>query len=764
GEAVVVGDIVLLEAGDKVPADMRLLKVHGLQIQEALLTGESLPVDKQTAPVEADAGLGDQLCMAFSGTTVTAGTAQGVVIATGEATQIGRISGLLASVESLTTPLVEQMDVFAKYLTFFILGVSALVLGYELYATTTPFDELFMAIVGLAVAAIPEGLPAVLTITLAIGVQAMARRNAIVRRLPAIETIGAVSVICTDKTGTLTRNEMMVTTLVLDGGVATVTGQGYEPIGDVTQGDVRMESTHPVLQRIARVCALCNDAQLRNHDGDYSVEGDPMEGALMAFALKVQSDLDAINSEYVRTDAIPFDAKYQYMATLNHTHDGNAYIFVKGAIERLLPLCKQSMNAQGESIACDHAWWESQAHAIAREGKRVLAVAYKSIATSHTILTHDDLKEELVLLGLVALIDPPRAEAVEAVAQCHAAGIAVKMITGDHALTAASIGKQIGLKQCENVLIGTQIDALNDTQLAQAVMESDVFARTTPEHKLRLVMALQSHEMIVAMTGDGVNDAPALKRADAGIAMGQKGSEAAKEAAQLVLADDNFASIVAAVSEGRTIYANIKKVISWTLPTSTGEAAVIMLALLLGMMLPVTPVQILWINMITAVTLGIALAFEPADAHTMRRHPRKRNEPILSGVLLWQVLFTGALFVVTVFGLYNWAIQNTESIEYARTMAMNTLIFLEMVYLFYVRNMSHGTFNPRMLLGTKPIWIAVGIVTVAQAIVTYVPWVQTVFATQALSLIDVALIGATGAALFVIVELEKIVRMRLWGR
>ncbi len=763
GEKLVVGDIVLLEAGDKVPADMRLIKVHGLQIQEALLTGESLPVEKQTKRVDEDTALGDRTCMAFSGTTVTAGTAHGVVSETGSHTQIGRISGLLQNVHTLTTPLVEQMDRFAKWLTFFILGLSGMILAYGLLATEQSFDELFMAIIGLAVAAIPEGLPAVLTITLAVGVQAMAKRNAIVRRLPAIETIGAVSVICTDKTGTLTRNEMMVSTLAMDAKSLQVKGEGYAPVGNILDGEKPINPLeNDPLKRITQVCILCNDAELINDAAAWSVEGDPMEGALLSFAAKAEGNISGTRGEYPRTDAIPFDSKHKYMATLHHSHDPEpeAYIYVKGAPERLIELCDYVLDSGGKRISMQKEEWERRAEAIAAQGQRVLGLAYKHAETDQTALSHDDLKDGVVFLGLLGLIDPPRQEAITALEECHRAGIGVKMITGDHALTASAIGKQIGLTHSDHILTGTQIDDLSDAELSKAVLETDIFARTTPEHKLRLVTALQAHGMTVAMTGDGVNDAPALKRADAGIAMGKKGSEAAKEASELVLADDNFASIVAAVREGRTVYNNIKKVISWTLPTNAGEASVIILALLFGMMLPVTPIQILWVNMITAVTLGIALAFEPADADTMRRAPRARNEALLGGELLWHITLVAMLFVAGVFGMYHYAAAEHDDIDYARTVAMNTLVVMEIFHLLYIRNVHNIHLTLDAMKGTKAIWIAVGIIVAAQIAITYLTFMQSIFETRALEGVDVLLILGVGVALFVIVEAEKQMRIR----
>ena len=566
---LVPGDVVLIEAGDRVPADLRLIEARGLRLEEAILTGESVPVDKGSASVAQDASLGDRTSMLFSGTLVAAGAGRGVVTATGTDTEIGRISGMLTDVETLTTPLVAQMDRFARWLTVFILIVAGTLLTYGYFVGHLPFSELFMAVVGLSVAAIPEGLPAVLTITLAVGVQAMARRNAIVRRLPAIETLGSVSVICSDKTGTFTRNEMMVTTLAAARHVYSVGGEGYSPQGAVRWRDADAHpDEHEVLMEFARAAGLCNDAMLHSHEAGWRVEGDPMEGALLALAGKITGEGPEPPGQWSRTDTIPFDAAHRYMATLHHDHEGKANIHVKGAPEAVLALCSGQRTADGGTEPLDDDHWHAMIEDLAAEGQRVIAVAVRPMPQDHTILNTADLEGELTLIGLIGLIDPPRAEAIEAVAECRAAGIRVKMITGDHAVTARAIAGQIGLENTEYVLTGADVDGMDDAALAEAAIRTDIFARTSPAHKLRLVTALQAQGLTVAMTGDGVNDAPALKRADAGIAMGLKGSEAAKEAAALVLADDNFASIAAAVREGRTVYDNIKKVISWTLPTS----------------------------------------------------------------------------------------------------------------------------------------------------------------------------------------------------
>lgn len=765
GASLVPGDIVLLEAGDKVPADLRLLKTHGLIIQEAILTGESVPVEKNTNPVSSNTALGDRSCMAFSGTLVTNGQGTGIVVATGELTQIGRISDLLSAVETLTTPLILQMGLFAQWLSVLILLVAALLLVYGYYVQHHEFSELFMAVVGLSVAAIPEGLPAVLSITLAIGVQAMARRNAIVRRLPAIETLGSVSVICTDKTGTLTLNEMTVASVITSAHVFTLDGTGYEPTGTIQLNDRMINSKDclPLLE-LARAATLCNDAVLHEHEGNWTMEGDPMEGALLTFAGKTGLILREERSIWTRTDVIPFDSTYRLMATLHHNHLKQAFVFIKGAPEQILTLCQEQRTEDGHSEPLNKTYWQKKIETIAAKGQRVLALAVRPTNPEHTVLEFADVEKGLVLLGMVGLIDPPRPEAIMAVAQCHKAGIQVKMITGDHAITAIAIGQQIGLKNTNKVLIGTDLDQMNDDVLASAVLVTDIFARTSPEHKLRLVMALQSHGMTVAMTGDGVNDAPALKRADAGIAMGKKGSEVAKEAAELVLADDNFASIVAAVREGRTVYDNLKKVINWTIPTNAGEAMAIIVALLFGMSLPITAVQILWVNLITGITLGITLAFEPTEENTMRHPPRPRNESLLTGALAWQVILVSILIMCGVFSVYFYAVERGYSVELARTMALNMLVVMQVFYLFFIRNMYGTSLTWSSVKGTKVVWLSVIIVTAAQFAITYLPFFQTIFATQSIPVMDGMLIIAIGMAFFSIIEIEKQLRLLIRRR
>ncbi len=738
GAHLVPGDIVLLEAGDRVPADLRVIESRGLFAQEAILTGESVPVEKSARAVAAEALLGDRSCMLWSGTLVTRGTAHGLVVATGHATEVGRIGGLLAGVETLSTPLVAQMDHFARWLSFLILLASALLLAFGYFVGHHDFSEMFMAVVGVAVAAIPEGLPAVMTITLAIGVQAMARRNAIVRHLPAIEAIGSVSVICTDKTGTLTRNEMMVVAVETPEGAFEVAGEGYAPEGRITPaGD---------LTRLARAAALCNDAAIGRKGGHWAVDGDPMEGALLAFAGKVAGSVEGR-----RLDAIPFDSRHRFMAVMSEGQGGRL-THVKGAPERVLRMC----------AGIDARDWHHRAEVLARRGLRVLALAERTEPGAR--IDAETLEGSLTFLGLVGLIDPPRPEAVAAVAECRAAGIRVKMITGDHFGTAAAIARQIGLEHPDRVLTGAELDKLDDAELAHLVTSVDVFARTSPEDKLRLVTALQARGLSVAMTGDGVNDAPALKRADAGIAMGRKGSEAAKEAAALVLADDNFASIAAAVREGRTVYDNLKKVISFELPTSAGEALTVVLALLAGLALPITAVQILWVNLITGITLGLALAFEPTEPGTMARPPRRRDAPILSGTLVWHVVLVAALFLAAVFGIFAYAIDRGHSLALARTMAMNMLVVLEVFHLFFIRNLHGTSLSWAAVRGTPVVWAVVAAIVLAQGAVTYLPPLQGILGTEAVPLGDGVLIVAVGAAFFALVEIEKQMRLGLNGR
>jgi magnesium-transporting ATPase (P-type) len=759
-EHLVPGDIVLLASGDKVPADLRLLKVRSLRVEEAALTGESEPVEKRVEPVAENAPLGDRFSMAYSGTLVTYGQGQGVVVATGARTEIGRISRMIEEVEELRTPLLRKLDTFGRRLTAAIIGVAAFAFAFGSLIRGYPASEMFLAAVGLAVAAIPEGLPALLTITLAVGVQRMARRKAIIRRLPAVEALGEVTVICSDKTGTLTRNEMTVKRVVTASGVIDVSGAGYAPEGGFTRdGAPVTPENSPELATLARAALACNDATLRRAGGAWRVEGDPTDGALLALAYKAGLEPRLVHDALPRTDAIPFESEHRFMATLHHDHKGRGVIYLKGAPERVLDMCTTQLAGASEA-PLDRQYWTARMNPMATAGMRVLALAMKATDAARRELTFRDVESEMCLIGLVGIIDPPREEAITAVRQCRSAGIRVKMITGDHAVTALAIGRQLGLAG-GRALTGNELDRLGEAELRQAVADAEVFARTSPEHKLRLVHALQADGEMVAMTGDGVNDAPALKRADVGVAMGLKGTEAAKEAAEVVLADDNFASIVHAVEQGRAVYDNLKKAIVYILPTNGGEAGIILVAIALGLVLPITPVQILWVNMVTEVTLGLALAFEPPERDVMARPPRPPREPILSGFLVWRIAFVSTLLVSASIGLFLWETGRGESTDVARTIAVNTLVMGELFYLFNSRQLFAPALAPGLFAENRWAWVAVAVLIVAQALFVHAPPMQVMFGTAPLDAAGWALTVAAGAAIFVIVEIEKAIARRL---
>jgi magnesium-transporting ATPase (P-type) len=732
-----------------------------LLIDEAVLTGESVASEKDEASVAADAVLGDRSAMAYSGTMVSAGQGTGVVVATGLDTEIGRISVLLGDVQQLTTPLLRQINSFGRRFTWIALAAAGLLFAFAVLVRGFDWPDALIAVVAVAVGVVPEGLPAVITITLAIGVQRMAARNAVIRRLPAVETLGATSVICSDKTGTLTRNEMTARRVVIAGSEVLVGGAGYAPQGDVTfQSGAQSEASRTAALTLVRAGLLCNDAHLHKTNDAWMVNGDPMEGALVALAAKAGFDPDNIRAEWKRVDEIPFDAQHRFMATLCDVPYGGKVILVKGAPERVLEMCALQANGHDET-SLDHEFWAERIAAIAAYGERVLGFAMKPVPGSALRLSFADVAHDLVFLGVVGFIDPPRDEAVSAIAECRAAGITVKMITGDHAATAAAIARQLGLDESPRVLTGADLDGMSDDALGRVIDETAVLARTSPEHKLRIVRALQAKGAVVAMTGDGVNDAPSIKQADVGIAMGHNGTEVAKEASEIVLLDDNFASIVSAVHEGRTVYDNIQKVTAWTLPTNGGEALTVVVAILIGFTMPMTPVQILWINMVTTITLGLVLAFEPPEPNVMRRPPRPANAGLLSPFLVWRVVFVSLIFLAGALSIFFYAREREIDVDTARTMVVNTIVVLEIFYLFNVRYLHMTSFTWRGALGTPPVLVAVGATVVAQLAFTYLPIMQTLFATKAVSLFDGLLILAVGVAAMAILEAEKHIMRRV---
>lgn len=753
---LVPGDIVLLDTGDRVPADMRLLQARTLLIDEAALTGESMPAEKQTQEVHADAPLGDRFCMAYSGTVVTKGQGRGVVIATGKRTQLGKINQLLAGIEGMATPLVRQINTFSYGLAAVILTIGVAVYFYGTLVMAIPAVQAFMMVVALVASAIPEGLPALMTVTLALGVQRMAGRNAIVRRLPAVETLGSVTVICTDKTGTLTYNQMTVQRVVCSAYTVDVSGAGYTPVGQFSIDGRIIEPLQVAdLREAIRVGMLCNDARLRHDGAGWEVEGDPTEGALLVLGGKADLTPAELAQTYPRHDAIPFDSANRYMATYHSLEHGHPWILVKGAPERLLDMCSHQMRSDGELQALDPDYWRRMANDTAARGLRLLALARKNAAPAETVMNELDVESGFTLLALVGIMDLPREEAIQAVSDCHSAGIQVKMITGDHVDTARAIGGRLSIGKDNTALTGAEIALMDDEALRRAVSHVDVFARASPEHKLRLVLALQSLGHVVAMTGDGVNDAPALKRSDVGVAMGKKGTEAAKEASDIVLADDNFATIAAAVREGRAVYDNIKKFILFMLPTNGGELLVVVAALLLGLTLPLTPAQVLWINMVTASALGMALAFEPAEQDVMQRAPRPRTERLLSGFFLWRVAFVSLLMAGGALGLFVWELHNGASLETARTMAVNAIVVSEMAYLLCSRHIYASVISREGLTGNRYVVIAIGVCALLQLAYTHVGVMQAIFGSTHLRADEWLRVLLVGGLVLLGAEAEK---------
>ncbi|MBE7636177.1 HAD-IC family P-type ATPase [Sneathiella sp. P13V-1] len=755
---VVPGDVVMLQAGDRVPADIRLIFSRDFRCDESPLTGEAHPVGKQTDVLAGDVVLAERTNMAFMGTMITYGMARGVVTHTGVNTQIGQISELVKRVVLAPTPLQVQLTKFAKQLTGAIIVFSALTVFLGVWLHGHSYAEMLRGAIGIAVSSIPEGLPAIVTIALAIGVQRMAKNRALVRRLPGVEVLGSVDVICSDKTGTLTANAMSAREVFTSRGVYHITGEGYAPKGSI---QLAQSSEHilidgdPCFSRACLAAALCNDARIEHENSDWILHGDPTEGALAVLAMKHGLVPKELNREWPRLDILPFESEKRYMATLHHNADGQVELMIKGAPERLLDFAGLQLGVDGPE-PLDKERWLAAAQDFARRGMRVMALALKEYPSRPSVLSHKEVEADLVMLGLVGMSDPPRAEAIESIKACHSAGITVKMITGDNPVTAAAIGSELGL-DVSRVLTGKEIDELTKEQLATEVEKTDVFARTSPANKLQLVNALQQNKHVVAMTGDGVNDAPALKKADIGIAMGHKGTDAAKEAADFVLTDDNFATIAKAVREGRTVYDNIVKSIVFVLPTNLAEAFVVFVSILFGRMMPITPAQILWINMVTAITLALALAFEKPESRVMERPPRAYDSGLFTLPLLVRMCLVGSLGATVVFALFYAYRDNGVSIEYARTVSINALVMIEVFYLLNCRFLTESIFKKTFLKGIAPTLIALISVISLQLIFSYLTVSQKVFGLENISLNDWVVIICVTAPILLMVELEKAV-------
>jgi Ca2+-transporting ATPase len=759
---LVPGDIVLLESGDRVPADLRLVQIRSLQIDESPLTGESQPVYKHTNPLALDTVLADRKSLAFAGTAVASGRGEGVVWATGDKTEMGRIAWLITETVELVTPLTRKIAQLSRMLLWFILALGLLIVAVGLWHGQRLID-IFMASVAMAVGAIPEGLPAAVTVTLAIGVSRMARRRAIIRKLPAVETLGSTTVICSDKTGTLTENQMTVQQIYAGGELYEVTGSGYTSGGAIQEsGKTVVGARHPALIACLRAGLLCNDAVLiRENDGTRRVQGNPTEGALIVAAEKGGMLHSDIHRELSRIDAIPFESEHQFMATLHRSKEGHI-IYKKGALERVVGRCSMMLDVAGAETPIDREMIHAAAERMAAKGLRVLAFAQRKAAPDQRELAHHHVARDLTFLGLQGMTDPPRAEARSAVRRCQNAGIMVKMITGDHVVTARAIAQQIGLDGTEGAdspvaITGRELDQVGDDRLPSIAEQTSVFARVTPEQKLRLVKALQGRGHIVAMTGDGVNDAPALKRADIGIAMGINGTDVAKGAADMVLTDDNFASIEAAVEEGRGIFDNLRKFIVWTLPTNAGEALILLTAIFLGTALPVLPLQLLWINM-TEPLFGLTLVFEPKERGLMERPPRDPRQPLLTLPLFMRSAFVSVLMLAGAFGLFLWELHAEKgTLAEARTVVVNVIVIVEGFYLLNCRSLTRSIFSIGLF---SNLWLIAGLAAmlIAQLFFTYAPIMNRLFHSAPISLEAWLRITAIGIAVYLAVGFEKWLR------
>ena len=772
-KALVPGDIVFLQAGDKVPAELRLLRSRDLQVAEAALTGESAPIRKDAAvDLPVDVVLAERSTMAYASTLVTYGQATGIVIATGDATEVGRISQLISEAQELQTPLTRRIAEFSRLVMYAVLGLAAVTFLVGLLRGQ-PAADTFGAAIALTVAMIPEGLPAALTVTLAIGVSRMAQRRAIIRKLPAVETLGSVTVICSDKTGTLTQNQMTTQRIVAGGRAYTVSGGGYDPAGEILDADgVRAIAVNGgALWECLVAGALCNDSDVILQDGQWKAQGDPTEVAMLVAVRKAGLELAALQAQLPRLDAIPFDSQHQYMATLHAVPgvgpDAERCVYVKGGVEVTLERCVTAIDADGHAVALDIEAIRGEADRMAALGLRVLAFARGTLPPATTSVGHADVASGLTFLGLQAIIDPPREEVIPAIRACQEAGIRVKMITGDHALTAAAIATAIGLAQpCGDgspsegcVLTGRDLAGFSDAALASVVDDVAVYARVSPEQKLRLVEALQLRGHVVAMTGDGVNDGPALKQANIGIAMGITGTEVAKEAADMVLTDDNFATIEAAVEEGRGVFDNLTKIIIWVLPTNVGQGLILLLAVVLGIALPILPAHVLWVNTVAAGILGLVLALEAKEPGIMQRPPRAPNAPILSRALIQRVGLVGVCILLGAFGLFELAVLTGIDVAQARTIAVNAVVMIEVFYLFNCRSLSQSMVHVGLF--SNP-WVLAGVVVMVllQLLFTYAPFMNRLFETAPIDLVDWARVLGVSVLTYWVVELEKSLRRR----
>ena len=760
---LVPGDILILEAGDKLPADVRLIEAHNLKLNESALTGESLPVTKHVAALETGLPLAERRNQAFSGTIVTFGRGTALVTATGMQTELGRIAGSLLSVKREPTPLQQNISRISRYIVFIVLGVLALLIAVGVVRQLGLLD-IFLLAVAAAVSAIPEGLPAVVTVVLAIGMHTMARRQAIIRKLVAVETLGSATVICSDKTGTLTLNQMTVRRIYLNAGMIHLGGEGYQPHGEFTRDGAALDpAREPGLTMHLRAGLLCNDALLTEQDGRAGIIGDPTEGALVVAAAKAGLDKAGLETEAPRHAEVPFASDYQYMATRHSQANGGSLIYVKGSLEKLLALAESYL--EGGAVrpldATVRERFEAANAEMAREALRVIATGYIEAADAPSSLTEADIRGRLVLVGLSGMEDPPHEEARAAIRDCALAGIRVVMITGDNRLTAQAIARQLNIP-AETTVTSVEIAAMDDAALSRCVGETSVFARIEPLHKLRIVEALKACHQVVAMTGDGVNDAPALKAANIGVAMGITGTDVAKEAADMILADDNFSSIVAAIDEGRAIFNRLRSVLFFLLSTNLGELVALILSIIFVGQAPLVAVQIIWVNLVTDTAGAIPLGMEPKHGDELRQPPRSSRVGIIFPGLLLRIGFMALIMGVGITLVFNWA-SARYGLDEARTVAFCTMVCFEWFRAFNARTDEQtvfgiGIFGNRWLVGS--ILLAVGL----QMAVVYLPFMQVAFHTTPLAAGPWAVALAAAGSLFVIEELRKILLPRLFSR
>lgn len=791
-EFLVPGDLIFIQSGDRVPADLRLVTVSGLKVQESMLTGESLPIDKKIVKVNASDALGDRKCMAYSATLVSQGQATGIVVATGDNTEIGKISAMVGEIKEQKTNLMRQVDTFGRWVVVFvvILALSTFFLA-KFHNKSDTLASIKTAFV-IAVASIPEGLPAMLTITLALGMAQMAKRNAIVRQLPCVETLGSVTVICSDKTGTLTKNEMTAVGMRTSKDSVKINGVGYDPtIGSFAVDNMEVADCTEY-RNILEGAVLCNDSGLvfespkvgegqPQKDPQWTPVGDPTEVALLAAGQKAGIEsFSNLRKEFPRIAAIPFESENKFMATLHSSSSwyfsgdkdssaGTCVMHVKGATDRLLPYCAYQIPNDEKAVdrvkvvPIDREFWLEEASKLSSLGLRVLAICRADIPeileSEFTIDVITKVEPRLVLLGLVAILDPPRDECIPAIKEAHTAGIQVKMITGDHAQTALSIGKMLGIvdDQHPNAITGPELDNMSDLELKNSIMSCNVWARASPENKIRIVRTLQDIGQISSMTGDGVNDAPALRAADIGVAMGITGTDVAKEASKIVLADDNFATIVAAVREGRKVWDNLRKILVFNQPVNFAQGLCIFFSYVFSLSAePLNTKQILYVNMVTAVTMGLMLAVELPEPNIMERPPRRVGKSLVGKMFLWRCFFVASVLVIFVLSSFHWASTRTDySLKEKQALAMNVLVFGEMGYSLSCRFTKVSSLHPRVFYGNKMAYVSIIVTIILQLFLTYTPGVQDLFSMDGLDAkawipILISMVGT-----FLIVEIEK---------